>query len=205
MNTLKTILVSLIAGVLITLAGVSLFDGIYQAYKPDPPQSESVTTIITVPGDEEPEIEYLPEPYPVYRDTGSARWIHQPIDTMAILQDYLSRNAYRRVLKDDSSAFIAINDTVTRNRLTAFSFEFQNRRPTTVIQTTLTAPIRQEWILSGTVSLAIVPEKTRLMGGLMLTDFKQRSYFVKTDMSLKAWEGGVSLPVWRWCRKRERE
>ena len=73
-----------------------------------------------------------------------------------------------------------------------------------VIQTTLTAPIRQEWILSGTVSLAIVPEKTRLMGGLMLTDFKQRSYFVKTDMSLKAWEGGVSLPVWRWCRKRER-
>jgi len=94
----------------------------------------------TVFGDSVPYPVYYPAPIPVWRDTGSTRWKYHPVDTNAILTDYFSRNAYVRVLKDDSSAYAAIYDTVSQNSLTSFRFEFQNRKPTTVTTTAITQP-----------------------------------------------------------------
>ena len=159
------------------------------------------TTTITIVGDTTPEIVFFPEPVPVWRDTGSTRWRSLPVDTNAILTDYFSRNAYLRILKEDSSALIVLSDTVTQNRLTAFRLEFINRRQTAIITSTYQVPQMYDFILSGVISLSMMPERTRLMGGLMLTDRQQRTYQVMTDPQMKSWQVGMSMPVWRWQRK----
>lgn len=168
-----------------------------QDKKQDPVQ----TTTITIPGDSVPDTLFFPAPYPVFRDTGTTRWRELPVDTGAILADYFSRNIYRRVLKDDTSALVILTDTVTLNRLTAFGLEFQNRRPTAIITNTYPVAPQHDFVLSGVISLVVMPERTRLMGGLQLTDRRQRSYQVMVDPGLKSWQVGVGLPVWRWGRK----
>lgn len=125
------------------IAAILLFlvAGIAIGYFISPKQPERLYTISitdTIPGDSFPYAVYYPRPYPVWRDTGTTRWRNTPVDTPAILADYFSRNAYKRVLQDDSSAYAAIFDTVTENRLTSFRFDFQNRRATQVITNTTT-------------------------------------------------------------------
>lgn len=166
---------------------------------PDPPEPH--TTITTVPGDTVPDTLFFPAPYPVFRDTGTTRWRALPVDTGAILAEYFSRNVYRRILKDDTSARVVLTDTVTQNRLTAFGLEFQNRRATAIITNTYLAAPQYGFVLSGVISLAMMPERTRLMGGLQLTDRRQRSFMVMADPQLKGWLVGVGWPVWRGQRK----
>ena len=127
-------------GVVITV--LSFMAGYYvsELVRNDRSQLPSHATIIrhkdTVPGDSVPEVKIVPYPVPVYRDTGSTKWRSLPVDTNAILSEYFSRNIYRRILKDDTSALVVITDTVTENRLTAFEFQFQNRRATAINTTT---------------------------------------------------------------------
>jgi len=51
------------------------------------------------------------------------------IDTLAILADYFSKVKYFDVLLDDSSAFIALAETVYKNRITERELTFINRQP----------------------------------------------------------------------------
>jgi hypothetical protein len=169
----------------------------------DPPISH--TTITTVPGDMVPDTLFFPAPYPVFRDTGTTRWRSLPVDTGAILAEYFSRNVYRRILKNDTSALVVITDTVTQNRLTAFKLEFQNRRATAIITNIYQAAPQYDFVLSGAISLAVMPERTRLMGGLQFIDQRQRSFQVMADPQLKGWMVGVGWPVWRFQQKVEQE
>ena len=68
----------------------------------------ATTTTTTTTADTTPDTLFYPVPVPVWRDTGTTRWRDRPVDTNAIVADYLSRVAYRRVLKDDSSALAVI-------------------------------------------------------------------------------------------------
>ena len=161
---------------------------------------EPHTTITTVPGDPLPNILFFPAPYPVYHDTGTPRLHELPVDTGPILADYFSRNVYLRVLKEGTSALVILTDTVTHNRLTTFGFEFKYRHPTAIITNTYTASPQHDFVLSAVISLAVVPERTCLMGSLQLTDRRQRSYHVMADPGLTGWQVGIGVPVRRWQR-----
>lgn len=96
------------------------------------PEAIETHTTDTIPGDAVPVLVPIDRPIPqfVYVDTGS--WNYFPIDTMAIIKDYFSKAVYFNVLKDDSSAYIAVYDTVHMNRLQGRSLLFANRRPTAI-------------------------------------------------------------------------
>lgn len=127
---------NIVAALLFFFSGL----GIGYLFSPSQPVKRSYTISIndTIHGDSVVRIKYYPRPVPQWRDTGSTRWKYLPIDTGAILAEHFSRNAYHRVLKDDSSAYAAIYDTVAENRLTSFRFDFQNRRATHIITNTTT-------------------------------------------------------------------
>jgi len=69
-----------------------------------------------------------------YQDTGSFRLklIPAKVDTLAVIADYYTKHPVKRVLKDDSSAYIALNDSMFQNRLTASILEYKNRKPDVV-------------------------------------------------------------------------
>lgn len=102
------------------------------------PDQEIVTTIThdTIPGDSIPYEVLLKKPYPVYRDTGSTKWMYEKVDTCQILRDHYAENYYQDTLKNDTSALIVLNDMVTQNHLQQRKLTFQNRRAT-VINTTI--------------------------------------------------------------------
>jgi len=83
---------------------------------------------------EDPEIKW----YPVYRDTGSTKWRYYDVDTLAILRDYLSVKTYKRILKNDSVAFVQLDDTVSQNRLRGSKLTFQLFAPIKIERTTTT-------------------------------------------------------------------
>ncbi len=100
------------------------------------PEVETIYRVDTIPGDRVPVLVPIDKPYPqlVIVDTGS--WHYHDIDTMAIVRDYFAKAIYCDTLKNDSSAFIALIDTVHMNRLQGRSLVFANRRPTAIIHTT---------------------------------------------------------------------
>ena len=128
MKNIAAILLFLVAGIAI---------GYFFSPK-QPERSYTISITDTIQGDSIAHTVYYPRPFQQWRDTGTTRWRNTPVDTTAILADYFSRNAYKRVLQDDSSAYAAIYDTVTENRLTSFRFDFQNRRATQIITNTTT-------------------------------------------------------------------
>lgn len=90
----------------------------------------------------------VPAPYPEFRDTGNAyiQIIPAEVDTFAIIRDWqiahISKNVYKRTLKDDSSAFVQLTDTVYDNKLHQSKFTFQNRRAERVLHETKIYPDR---------------------------------------------------------------
>jgi len=66
-------------------------------------------------------------------------WVEVPadIDTNEILKRYYAKLYYEDILKDDTSAYIFIKDTITQNSIYTREWEFINRRPT-IINTTTT-------------------------------------------------------------------
>lgn len=165
--------------------------------EPLPPASR--VTVVKRVADSTPDTLYYPEPVPEWRDTGTTRWRYHPVDTPAIVADYLSRVAYRRVLKDDSSARAVIYDTVTANRLTSYRFEFVNRRPTTIVSHTTTTGhcTRVGWMVGATAGLLTDTSRARLLWGLQITNPRQQSIALRTDPSLRLWQIDVVLPLWR--------
>jgi hypothetical protein len=144
-----------------------------------------------------PEVIETPVPYPVYIDTGSTRCRTQPIDTMAILHDYFASVHYLDTLKDDTSAFIALEEKLNKNRITSRVLTFKNRRPTRVVNNYYqAAPIKQN-IWYGGHGVATLPDKLLIMLALAMQDTRQRIWFAKADIKLRAVEVGAYLPIWR--------
>ncbi len=111
-----------------------------------PKQELIITTRVdTIPGDSIPYAVEVKKPVPVFIDTGSTRWRDRPIDTGAILADYFARVVYRDTLKNDTSALVIVEDTVTQNRLQNRRLIFANRRPVAIIHTTVVNYPEEKW------------------------------------------------------------
>ena len=89
--------------------------------------------------------ENKPVPYKVvYRDTvtaydttildGDTVYVQVPVDTALILRDYFATVIYADTVKNDSSALIVINETLTKNRIASRQVWFQNRRATRILE-----------------------------------------------------------------------
>lgn len=65
-------------------------------------------------------------------------WVNVPsdIDTTEILKRYYAKIYYEDILKDDTSAYILVKDTISQNSLYTRQYEFINRRPTEINTTT---------------------------------------------------------------------
>lgn len=182
---------------LLLFGAACLLLGYFCSPKPKPAVDLVQSDTLYIPGDSTTTVIEKLAPYPVFIDTGNTRWRNMPIDTMAILADYMARVGYKRVLKDDTSAYCALTDTLSRNRLMGYRFEFINRRPTQVIHNTYqaAAPPQTIWYLGGGV--ATLPNKLLVMPGVAMQDKRQRIWFAKADIRLQAVEVGAYVPIWR--------
>jgi hypothetical protein len=117
------------------------------------PQVQTSYRVDTIPGDIIPSVIELsrPDPYFIFVDTGQQMFV----DTASILRNYFARVVYLDTLKDDSSAFIAILDTVTQNRLLGRKLYFANRKPTSIIHNITVQPAD--------------PDRLKLYAGAMLS------------------------------------
>ena len=166
--------------------------------------------ITTIPGDTDSTITYIPKPYPVfkdtgsshwypvYRDTGSTRWKFYDVDTAAILKDYRYILVYNRILKDDSSLFIGLVDTVSENRLWGSKLSVINRRPISIIDSMHgRVPVNYEPI--GLYAGFSVGRSTRQFGigpSIMLLR-KNTSYSIVYDLTNKDLYFNISAPIWK--------
>lgn len=87
------------------------------------------------------------KPKPVFRDTGSTKYIPAVIDSAHIFEAYVklhhlfyTRNIYKDTLKNDSIALIAVLDTVYMNELQRRELIYQNRTPQYIITNTVMTP-----------------------------------------------------------------
>lgn len=113
--------------------------------RPEPQQPVNTVTIEKY-YDTTRYITQLAVPYPVEKIIHVE--IPANVDTSAILREFFSRNVYHRVLKDDTLAFIALQDTVSRNSLGRSSLIYSNRRPTQIItnMTILADPVNKVFV-----------------------------------------------------------
>jgi hypothetical protein len=103
---------------------------------PPQPAPLEVVAIVrdTIKGDSVPYA--VPVPVPVVRYVALAPdTVFRNVDTAAILADYFITRSYDDTLMNDTSAFIALGETVTQNRIAERTLTFQNRRPTYITTT----------------------------------------------------------------------
>jgi len=65
------------------------------------------------------------------------------VDTFQILQSFFEKHYYTDTLKNDTDAFIRVDELVTMNRISERQLTFINRRPTSITTTTI-QPIETE-------------------------------------------------------------
>lgn len=106
------------------------------------PEPTIINDTITIPGDPFPVLVNVGQPDPIYVDVPYI--LPAVIDTMQVIVDYFSKYHYADTLKNDTSAFIAVYEEVTGNRITNRSYSFQNRRVTQIIHNTTILPEDKE-------------------------------------------------------------
>lgn len=97
----------------------------------------------------EPTVQIITETDTVYDTIEIVKTIYKPlpkdtvyieipsdVDTTEILKDYYAKKYYNNIYMDDTSAYIAIEDTIFKNELYTSKLTFVNRRPTAINSTT---------------------------------------------------------------------
>jgi len=120
------------------------------SHHPDP---EVIITHDTIPGDPFPVLVEVGKPDPIYVDQPYI--LPAIIDTMAVIVDYFSKYYYADTLKNDTSAFIALYETVQGNKIIDRKYSFQNRR-STIINNNVFLPDKTKLYAGGMV--AITPD-----------------------------------------------
>lgn len=123
-----------------TILAITMFlTGLYFGKKNIEPDIKEVTVTDTIKGDSIPYKVEIEKPIPkyIYRDTGKVDTFLKSVDTSEILSNYFSNIIYSDTLKNDSSAFISLSDTIYKNRIIGRKLYFQNNR-TTKIETNQT-------------------------------------------------------------------
>lgn len=167
-------------------------------YTNKPTKTIPVTDSVMMKPDSIPYSIVVPAPYPVFKDTGSA-WIQilkTEVDTFAIIRDWqiahMSKNVYKRTLKDDSSALVQLTDTVYDNKLHQAKFTFMNRRAERVLHEIKIYPDRL--FLGGSVNTNL--KKVGL--GINATYVHDKSaYSVEWDFINKTYQVGYGFNILR--------
>jgi hypothetical protein len=179
---------SSIVGILILIA---LCTTAFYAGRRTAPLPQEIVLRDTAPGDSIPYAVpvKVPTPYLVHHiDTVT---VLLPADTAAILAAYFAKAYYSDTLKNDTSAFIALKETVTQNRIVERILMFQNRRPTAITTTTVLPPAQEP--------------KLQLYGGVLvgkdiaapMVSVGWQRWQVGAGYNLQ--KGGVVVSVgWRW-------
>jgi hypothetical protein len=126
-----------------------------------------------------PDTFYLP-----YPDT-----IHVPVlDTAKVrklLQEYLTRNVYNRVLMNDTNAYIELSDTIYRNELLKGFLTYINRRPTQIITSTTTGSVSKfKFYVGGTLGGNISGLSTAGIK-LLITTRNYKAYDIGTNLLIR--------------------
>ena len=155
------------------------------------------TIIDTIPGDSIPYVVVVGKPTITYRDTSLT---NQPIvDTAAIIKEFLTKNIYKRILKDDSSAYVAITDTLFGNQLQGSEFEFQNRRVTSIIttNTTILTPAENKYnlLLGLGAGYSAKDAKVGIAPKIALQTPKNKIYTYQYDIVRGYHEAGILLNI----------
>lgn len=72
-------------------------------------------------------------------------YITQPIDTVKVVEEYLASYMYGDTLINDTSAFIAVYDIISMNKIQGRTWEYINRRPTQIITNTTVIEEQPKW------------------------------------------------------------
>jgi len=155
---------------------------------PDCPEAVNSRTEVWI-YDSTETIKQIPVPYPVEKLVPYG--IPAIVDTNAILADYFSRYVYDRILLDDTSAYISLRDTVSRNRLSRSTLNFINRRPTQIINnTTITSnPVNKMFV--GPVIGGSLEGNLMLGATATLVTKRDNAYQVTIDPFNRSLEAGV--------------
>ena len=140
----------------------------------------------TIKGDSIPYEVIREKPVPMYIDTGQDYYWYYPVDTLAILKDYFAKVVYLDTLKDDSSAFIAILDCVSQNRLQSRKLYFANRKITTIHNTTYTEQPDERIQLYAGAMLATMPDKINTGPVILMTTPKGMAYSYAYGINAKS-------------------
>ena len=140
--------------IVLILIGLLIFQ--QQCIRPEKPQT--IVTHDTIPGDPFPVLVEVGKPDPIYYEEPYI--MPALIDTVGVIIDYFSKYYYADTLKDDSSAFIALYETIYGNRILDRKFSFQNRRATVI--NNYYPPDRTK-LLAGTM-LAVSPDQSLEIG-----------------------------------------
>ena len=164
----------------------------------------------TIPGDTVFTISNIPIYKPVYIDTvnwqkvqinresDSTKWANEPIDTTEIIKEFYSRQIYKRTLKDDSSAYIFLTDTVTQNRLLESRLIFQNRRPCSIIDNSYGRIQLNNSPIGLYAGFALGRSSREFgIGPSMMLLRKNSCYSVVYDMTNKDLYFNFSAPIWK--------
>lgn len=97
----------------------------------------------------------VPVPQIEFRDTGSWHQAFQPIDTAAIVLEFLTKNVYHRTLINDTNALITLTDTIFQNKLCHGYIQAQFYPHTRIITqtTTFTPPTRSKLFLGAEIDI----------------------------------------------------
>lgn len=80
------------------------------------PEILDTITVVQIDSVPYPVEVYIPDIH--YKDTGSSHFIFMPVDTNAIIAEYLTKNIIIDTLVNDSNAFIVLTDEIWMNKIT---------------------------------------------------------------------------------------
>lgn len=164
-------------------------------FRCSPEPGTTTVTHDTIPGDPYPVYDTLekPVPYQVILP-GDTFW--PDVDTTVILQkckqlykDYYTKNVYNDTLRNDTSMFIAVIDTVYQNKLQKRILSSQNKRITTINTTTTIygeIPVNKFYLGAG-INGEVNPffrDPTITLNGLLVMK-KRWSYEVEVGFPIK--------------------
>ena len=151
---------------------------------PDAP--EPVTIHDTIPGDTVIQSIRVDAPYPVVTVLPPDTFIKiDSVQCWALAKNFYSRIIYLDTLKNDSSAFIAISDTVYKNSLQGRKVFFQNRRPTAINTFTFSAgeKPRNKIFIGPAIGRSL--DNFAFCGSAMLLTKKDHAYTYTYDITNK--------------------
>lgn len=135
---------------------------------------------------------YTPIPYKEveYINQIDTVFLSQEVDTLGILQEFMTTYYYADTIKNDTSAFIAIYDEVLYNRIWKRNWEFINRRPTHIQTTINQYPTARTWNIG--VGGVVSGNSSMLDYGVGVHVRNKRiNYTVNYIISDKSIQGGI--------------